>query len=175
MILYGKARLGSAIGRKGAEVDYVVNLMRCRQLVDDQWHTLSPDFLALIRGYVKGVNDYARTHPHQVKYKASFPCDEKEYITAVVFSISIFCGLDKLLPQLFGNRVATIPGFSAQGSNAFAFHPSRTATGEAMLTINAHQPVEGPTLFMKRMFKVRKAGICWADSSRGMPHLSWHQ
>ena len=147
MILYGKARLGSAIGRKGAEVDYVVNLMRCRQLVDDQWHTLSPDFLALIRGYTKGLNDYVKAHPRQVKYKASFPFDEKEYITAVVFSVSIFCGLDKLLPQLFGNRIATIPGFSAQGSNAFAFHPSRTTTGEAMLTINAHQPVEGSTAF----------------------------
>ncbi|MBC7829130.1 MAG: penicillin acylase family protein [Chitinophagaceae bacterium] len=147
MILYGKARLGSAIGKKGAQADYVVNLLRCRQLVDDQWNTLSLDFLALIKGYVDGLNAYARTHPGEVQYRASFPFNEKEYITAVVFSISIFCGLDKLLPQLFGNRVATIPGFTTQGSNAFAFHPSRTTTGEAMLTINAHQPVEGPTAF----------------------------
>lgn len=147
MILYGKARLGSAIGKKGAQVDYVVNLLRCRQLVNEQWNTLSPDFVALIKGYTEGLNAYAKAHPKEVKYKASFPFNEKEYITAVVFSISIFCGLDKLLPQLFGNRIATIPGFSAQGSNAFAFHPARTVTGEAMLTINAHQPVEGTTAF----------------------------
>jgi acyl-homoserine-lactone acylase len=147
MILYGKAKLGTAIGRKGAEADYVVNLMRCRQVVEDQWSTLSPDFLELIKGYTEGLNAYARKYPKQVKYKASFPFNEKDYITAVVFSISIFCGLDKLLPQLFGNKVATIPGFSSQGSNAFAFHPSRTTTGEAMLTINAHQPLEGPTAF----------------------------
>jgi len=147
MILYGKAKLGSAIGKKGAQADYVVNLFRCREVVEDQWNTLSPDFLALIRGYVAGLNAYAKTYPNEVKYKSSFPFNEKEYITAVVFSISIFCGLDKLLPQLFGNNVSTIPGFSSQGSNAFAFHPSRTNTGEAMLTINAHQPVEGATAF----------------------------
>jgi acyl-homoserine-lactone acylase len=147
MILYGKANLGSAIGRKGAQADYIVNLLRCRQVVEEQWSTLSPDFLALIQGYVKGLNAYAKAHPKRVNYKTSFPFNEKEYITAVVFSIGIFCGLDKLLPQLFANKVATIPGFSSQGSNAFAFHPSRTVTGEAMLTINAHQPVEGPTAF----------------------------
>jgi acyl-homoserine-lactone acylase len=147
MILYGKAKLGTAIGRKGAEVDYVVNLLRCRRVVEDQWSALSPDFLALIKGYTEGLNAYARGHPSRVKYRASFPLNEKEYLTAVVFSISIFCGLDRLLPQLFGNNVATIPGFSSGGSNAFAFHPSRSVTGEAMLTINAHQPLEGPTAF----------------------------
>lgn len=147
MILYGKARLGSAIGRKGAEADYVVKLMRCRELVEEQWHTLSPDFLELVEGYAAGLHAYAKKFPRLVKYKASFPFTEKEYITAVVFSVSIFCGLDKLLPQVFGNRIATIPGISSQGSNAFAFHPSKTASGEAMLAINAHQPVEGPTSF----------------------------
>ena len=147
MILYGKARLGSAIGKKGAQADYVVNLLRCRKAVEEHWSSLSPDFIALINGYIRGLHAYARTHPNEVNYNASFPFTDKDYLTAVVFSISIFCGLDKLLPQLFGNKVPVIAGFSPEGSNAFAFHPSRTLTGEAMLTINAHQPVEGPTAF----------------------------
>lgn len=147
LILYGKAKLGSATGKPGAQADYIVNLFRCREVVDQQWNTLSPDFVSLVKGYVDGLNAYARAHPKEVKYKASFPFNEREYLTAVVFSISIFSGLDKLLPQIFGNRVATIPGFWTQGSNAFAFHPSRTITGEAMLTINPHQPIEGPTAF----------------------------
>jgi acyl-homoserine-lactone acylase len=33
------------------------------------------------------------------------------------------------------------------GSNAIAVHPSKTATGEAYLAINAHQPNEGPEAF----------------------------
>ncbi|MGZ5134400.1 MAG: penicillin acylase family protein, partial [Flavitalea sp.] len=147
MILYGKARLGSAIGKRGAQADYIVKLLRCRRVVEEQWNTLSPDFITLINGYIQGLHAYARTHPKEVNYRATFPFTDKDYVTAVVFSLSIFSGLDKLLPQLFGNKVAVMAGFTPQGSNAFAFHPSRTASGEAMLTINAHQPVEGPTAF----------------------------
>jgi acyl-homoserine-lactone acylase len=147
VVLSGKAKLGTALGRKGAEADYVINLLRCRQLVDEQWNTLSPDFIALIKGYVQGLNDYAKKHPGEVKYKKAFPFNEKEYMTAVVFSVAIFCGVDRALPRILGGTVATLPGFASQGSNAFAFHPSKTTTGEAILTINAHQPLEGPTAF----------------------------
>ncbi|HTD94339.1 MAG TPA: penicillin acylase family protein [Chitinophagaceae bacterium] len=147
VVLSGKARLGSALGRKGAEADYVIDLLRCRELVNEQWDTLSPDFLALIRGYVAGLNAYAKAHPQEVKYKNAFPFDEKEYMTAVVFSVAIFCGVDQALPQILGGNIATIPGFASQGSNAFAFHPSKTVSGEAFLAINAHQPLEGPTAF----------------------------
>src|SRR6185503_6388973 len=147
VILSGKAKLGTAIGKKGAEADYVVNLLRCRELVNEKWSSLSPDFIALIKGYVAGLNAYATAHRDAVRYKKAFPFDEKDYMTAVIFSVAIFCGIDNALPQILGGRVATIPGFSSQGSNAFAFHPSKTTRGEAILVINAHQPLEGPTAF----------------------------
>lgn len=147
VVLSGKAQLGKVLGKKGAEADYVVNLLRCRQVVEEQWNTLSPDFLALIKGYVAGLNAYAKAHPKEVRYKKTFPFSEKDYMTAVVFSIAIFCGVEQALPQILGGKIATIPGFSSQGSNAFAFHPSKTTTGEAFLAINAHQPLEGPTAF----------------------------
>lgn len=147
VVLSGKAKLGTALGKKGAEADYVINLLRCRQTVDEKWNTLSPDFLTLVRGYVQGLNDYAEKNPDKVKYKKAFPFDEKEYMTAVVFSVAVFSGVDQALPQILGGRIATIPGFSSQGSNAFAFHPTKTTSGEAFLAINAHQPLEGPTAF----------------------------
>lgn len=147
VVLTGKAMLGMALGKQGAQADYVVNLLRCRQLVEEQWNTLSPDFVALIKGYVQGLNAFAKAHPKEVKYKKAFPFNEKEYLTAVVFSLDVFCGVDKAIPQIVGGRVATIPGFNPQGSNSFAFHPSKTTTGEAFLAINAHQPVEGPVAF----------------------------
>ncbi|CAN5823529.1 acylase [soil metagenome] len=147
VILSGKAKLGTALGRKGAEADYVINLLRCRKLVDDQWSELSPDFVALINGYVQGLNAYAESHKDEIRYKKAFPFNEKEYLTATVFSLSIFCGVDNALPKILGGSIATLPGFSTEGSNAFAFHPSKTTTGEAFLAINAHQPVEGITAF----------------------------
>ena len=147
MILSGKAKLASALGKKGAQADYVVNLLRCRQLVEDQWSLLSPDFIKLVNGYVQGINAYAKAHPKEIKYKNAFPVNDREYLTASIFSLSIFCGVEKTLPKILGGKVETIPGFSSEGSNAFAFHPSKTNTGEAFLAINAHQPVEGPVAF----------------------------
>ena len=63
VVLSGQAKLGTVLGKKGAEADYVVNLLRCRQLVDEQWNTLSPDFIKLVKGYVAGLNAYAKAHP----------------------------------------------------------------------------------------------------------------
>lgn len=147
VVLSGKALLGTGLGRKGAEADYVIKLLRIRQTVEEQWSSLSPDFTALINGYVQGLNAYAKKHPQEVKYKKAFPFNAKEYMTAVVFSVSLFCGVDAVLPQILGGKVATIPGFNPQGSNAFAMNSTKTASGESFLAINAHQPQEGPVAF----------------------------
>ncbi|MCX6317566.1 MAG: penicillin acylase family protein [Bacteroidetes bacterium] len=147
VVMSGKARLGSAMGKKGAEADYVVALLRIRQTVEEQWNTLSPDFVALIKGYVEGLNAYAKTHPDEVKYKQAFPFDEKDYMTAVVFSIGLFCGVDNMLPQIIDGKIPTLPEMNPKGSNAFAMNSTKTTTGESYLAINAHQPLEGPVAF----------------------------
>lgn len=147
LVQSGKGMLGKVLGKKGAEADYVVQLLRIRKTVDEQWHTLSPDFLALIRGYVAGLNAYAKAHPKEVQFKKAFPFDEKEYMTSVVFSVSLFCGVEQALPQILGGKIATIPGFNPKGSNAFAMNSAKTTTGESFLAINAHQPQEGPVAF----------------------------
>ena len=147
VLLSGKAKLGTALGKKGAEADYVIDLLRIRRTVQEQWNTLRPDFLALIKGYVKGLNAYAKKHPDEVKYKKAFPFDEKDYMTAVIFSVSLFCGVNEVLPRILGGKVASIPGFNPQGSNALAMNSAKTTTGESFLAINAHQPPEGPAAF----------------------------
>jgi acyl-homoserine-lactone acylase len=147
VVLSGKAKLGTGLGKKGAEGDYVINLLRIRKTVEEQWHTLSPDFVALIKGYVQGLNAYAKANPSKVKYKKAFPFNEKDYMTAVVFSISLFCGVDEALPMILGGKVATLPGFQPEGSNAFAMNSIKTTTGESFLAINAHQPNTGPVAF----------------------------
>src|ERR1700730_18553414 len=56
LALLGKAKLGTALGKKGAQADYTIQLLRCRELVDQQWNTLRPDFIALVKGFTKGMN-----------------------------------------------------------------------------------------------------------------------
>ena len=39
LFFQARQNLGTVLGKKGAEADYVVNLLRCRQIVDEQWNT----------------------------------------------------------------------------------------------------------------------------------------
>ncbi len=144
VLLAGKGMLGRAIGRKGAEADYVVALLRCRDLAQSQLQALSPGFLAVVRGYVQGLNDYAKAHPRELRVKKAFPVSVEDYMTTVTLSLSMISGLGELLPRIFNGTVDLLPGTLPAGSNAFAFHPSRTTSGEAYLAINSHQPLEGP-------------------------------
>ena len=143
-LLAGKGMLGKAIGRKGAEADYVVYLLRCRDIVREKINTLSPAFIEVISGYVQGLNDYARTHPEELRVKKAFPASIEDYLTTVTFSLSMISGLEELLPRIFSGNIDILPGLKSAGSNAFAIHPSKTTTGEAFLAINSHQPLEGP-------------------------------
>ncbi|MBI1780407.1 MAG: penicillin acylase family protein [Sphingobacteriales bacterium] len=145
--LSGKGLLGKAFGKKGAQADYIVALLRCREIVEEKYNTLSPEFVKMVQGYIAGLNDYARKHPSEIMVKKSFPVNEKEYLTAATFSVCLITGVDNVIANVFGGKVPTIPGFASGGSNAFAIHPSKTTTGEAFLAINAHQPLEGPVAF----------------------------
>ena len=167
--LSGKALLGSGLGKKGAQADYVIKLLRIRETVEEKWNTLSPDFLALVKGYVAGLNDYAKAHPAEVKYKKAFPYTEKEYMSAVMFSITLFCGVEEILPQILNGKVATLPGFHPQGSNSFAFNSKKTVNGESYLAINAHQPQEGPVAFYEAHLQSEQGWNCLGGLFPGAP------
>lgn len=145
--LSGKGMLGKALGKEGAKADYVVQLLHCREIVEEKFNTLTPSFLALINGYIQGLNDYAAKHRKEVMVKNAFPIMVKEYLTATTFSICMVMGVDEALSNVYAEKVQTLPGFESGGSNAIAISPEKTTTGEAFLAINAHQPLEGPTAF----------------------------
>ncbi|MEQ8533242.1 MAG: penicillin acylase family protein [Imperialibacter sp.] len=145
--LISKGMLGSYLGKEGAKADYAFKLLRCRQLVEEQWSTISPELKALVNGYIQGLKAYADAHPDEVLNKHVFPADGKDYLSAVVFSVAVFSGADRALSNLFAGKMPTLPGLDSRGSNAFAIHSSKTTTGEALLAINAHQPQEGPVAF----------------------------
>ncbi len=144
VLLSGKKMLGRVLGKKGAEVDYVVELLRCRDIVEEKIGTLSPEFLKVAEAYVQGLNEFAAANPEKVLLKKAFPASVKDYLAAATFSLCIISGMDELLPKLLKGEYRSLPEPLPNGSNAFAIHPSRTSTGEAFLAINSHQPLDGP-------------------------------
>lgn len=111
--LSGKYLLGKALGKDGAKADYVVQLLRCREIVEEKFSTLKPEFLALIEGYVQGLNDYATQHPKEVMVRKAFPITLKEYLTATTFSVCMVMGVDEALSNIYAEKVQTLPGFES--------------------------------------------------------------
>jgi acyl-homoserine-lactone acylase len=147
LILTGKGKLGTYLGKKGAPVDFVFGLLNTRKVVDQQIKSMDPKFLQLVQGYLMGLEAYGKAHPSEVLNKHIFPIAIEDYIATTMFSVAIFCGVDKTLPKILDGSIPSLPGFTGEGSNAFAIKGSKSATGEPMLVINAHQPIEGATAF----------------------------
>jgi acyl-homoserine-lactone acylase len=147
LILTGKGKLGTYLGKKGAPVDFVFGLLNTRKVVDQQIKSMDPKFLQLVQGYLLGLEAYGKAHPKEVLNKHIFPIAIEDYIATTMFSVAIFCGVDKTLPKILDGSIPSLPGFTGEGSNAFAIKGSKSATGEPMLVINAHQPIEGATAF----------------------------
>lgn len=146
--LAGKAMLGLLKGKEGAQVDYIVQLLRCRELVEARYEKdISPAFKAVLAGYCQGFNQYAKTHKKQVLVPELFPVTPQDMLTFSVLQLAISSGADQALKSIFDNKVATLDFLKPGGSNAFAFNSAKTTDGSVFLNINAHQPLEGPVAF----------------------------
>lgn len=181
LMLTGKGKLSTYLGKKGAPVDYVVGLLNTKATVNAQISSLDPKFIQLVRGYLLGLEAYAKAHPNQVLNKYVFPITIEEYLSATVFSVAVFCGVDKALPKILNGTIPALPGFTGEGSNSFAIHSSKSASGENMLVINAHQPIEGATAFYEAQLQSEEGWNILGGLFPGAPlifhgvtpHLAW--
>ncbi len=147
LMLTGKGRLSTYLGKKGAPIDFVFGLLNTRAVVDEQIKSMDPKFIQLVQGYLMGLKAYGKAHPKAILNRHVFPVTVEDYIATSMFSVAIFCGVDKTLPKILNGSIAKLPMFKGEGSNAFAIKSNKSATGEPMLVINAHQPIEGATAF----------------------------
>ncbi|GAB3641127.1 penicillin acylase family protein [Spirosoma arcticum] len=145
LILPTKGLLGQHLGKKGAAADYVVELLHAPELVAEQGATaLSPDYRAVLSGYLQGLNDYAQTHPNEVLVKGAFPVSVTDYLKASVLSLSVISGVERALQTIYEGKLPLIDLLKNTGSNAIAVHHSKTTEGKTLLAVNSHQPLEGP-------------------------------
>ena len=72
VILPAKGLMAGVQGKKGAAGDYAFALFRCREITEEKWNTLSPEFLQLVDGYIQGLNAYAKTHPDEILHRKIF-------------------------------------------------------------------------------------------------------
>ena len=142
-LLAAKGMLGLHLGKDGAIADYVVGLLRTKEIVAEHLDEVSPEFLKIVNGYLAGLNAYAEHHPPEVFVKKAFPITVQEVFQAYVLQLAIMDGADGVIGGLIKGNIdhAALIGI---GSNALAFNRSKTGSDHVMLAVNAHQPLEGP-------------------------------
>ena len=146
MLLAGKKMAGRNIGKDGAAIDFAVNLLRIKELVDERYEKdLSPHVREIIEAMTAAVNKYASLHPEEVLVKKAFPSSPKDVVTGYVLAESLLSGVDGPLKDIVNGKQPQVPfAEKGKGSNGIAFNSSKTKDGSVYLDINSHQPLEGP-------------------------------
>lgn len=114
LILTGKGKLSTYMGKEGAPIDFVFGLLNTRATVDQQIKSMDPKFIKLLQGYLMGIQAYGKAHPKEVLNKHVFPITLEDYIATSMFSVAVFCGVDKTLPKILNGSIANLPGFTGK-------------------------------------------------------------
>ena len=153
VILQTRGKLSSIYGKATLPIDYLTNLLRVRENVEQNYDKLiSREVKDIIEAYVDGLNYYSSLNPGEA-------IDEIGQITAYdivsgfVFRTQFLYGLDFYFNFLFDSKnQKKQPQLPRQvwrdgaplGSNSFAVSPDRSENDETFLLVNAHQPWDGP-------------------------------
>ena len=92
VLLAAKSMLGLHLGKEGALLDYVVHLLRAKDIVEKNLHKVSPKFLKLVKGYLAGINAYAAEYPKEVFVKKPFPLLFKMYFRHMFYNLRPWMG-----------------------------------------------------------------------------------
>jgi len=150
VILTGKGMMGRHKGKEGAAVDFVMNSIGAKQLVNERYDTdISEGYRKYLEGYCQGLNAYAEAHPEEVWVKKAFPVIPNDVIQGFVISLTALSFSHREIEKIMKGKYndTTIYNQPPVGSNAFAFNSTRTADGKTYLCINPHFYVEGPLSF----------------------------
>lgn len=142
-LLAGKLMAGRQFGKDGAGIDFFTQFIGAPNVVKEKKDELSPEFLALLDGYIQGINSYALHHKEEVLNRKLFPVTADDMLTAFVLSLSAMSGADKIVGDIVANKKFNNP-YVGIGSNGIAIRKSKTTTEESFLAVNSHQPFEGP-------------------------------
>lgn len=140
-LLAARGRLATVLGKDAAPNDYMVQLLKVREVVDAGYERdLSAATRAVCEAYADGLNHYAALHPDRA-WPGLYPARGRDVVAGFVHKLPLFFGLDRVLLNLLSEEPDPPP---LAGSNAFAIAPSRSADGATRLVVNSHQPWTGP-------------------------------
>jgi acyl-homoserine-lactone acylase len=136
-LLRGRGELATVFGRDSIESDF--SFQQTHQHVLDTYHLLDQDTRDLCEGFAAGTNRYVETHPDRFA-GWRLPRFTPQDVAAAWTDETVEPKSRMFLRRLQAERRARADSLRqlGAGSNAWAFAPSRTKSGRAILMRNPH-------------------------------------
>ncbi|MDE2806117.1 MAG: penicillin acylase family protein [Gemmatimonadota bacterium] len=141
-MLASRGTLARHLGPEELDADFAARPIHARAV--ETFHRLHPRTQDVYRGFAEGVNHYIRLHPDEFPARLTPDFTGPDALARDVQGWSradaarFVAGLsDEDAPE------QPTPSFALDGSNAWAFHGTRTASGNTILLRNPHLPWEG--------------------------------
>lgn len=136
--LLSLGRYAEAHGPRGINSDLLNRAFEVVPHAKADYERLAPDMKSLCEAFVAGLNYYLATHPETKPRLIT----EFEAWNALACCRQLMLELTYRYTRLHSNYMPRVNPViaAATGSNAWAVAPSRTASGNAMLFANPHQP-----------------------------------
>ncbi len=145
-LLEASGRMAWLLGHDRIDSDFAA--LRDRDQAIQKYHLLDQETRDIYEGFADGINRYVELHP--TEFPAHMPADFTGYDVASLDIIGppaakIRAFLNKINPPVTPDRPSVINNNNEgdetnpdDGSNAWAFAPSRTKSGKAILLRNPH-------------------------------------
>ncbi len=130
-LIRGRGEMGLVYGRDSVEQDYVRRPIHSH--ARRMWPRLELATRQMYDGFAAAVNDYLRSHPTQFT-----PGVASTFVGWDVLAGEIGAPNIRGAQRLLGRARQPVASNRDDGSNAWAFAPSRTTSGHAMLLRNPH-------------------------------------
>lgn len=145
MLLILKGLNGLYRGLEGAKTDYVVQLLRVKEWVAQNWNTALPESdKKFLEGFAAAINRFAQLHPKEILVKKAFPAKPTDVLEGFILGMAFLSSLPEAFTRVLENQAPPLSEIRPMGSNAIAVHRSKTVEDETFIAINSHQPLEGP-------------------------------